>query len=190
MKEAIGIIAIILAFVGYAPYIRDIIKGKTHPHAYSWFVWAFITIIIFALQINDNGGAGAYVTLAAGLAAFLVFVLGLIYGKHDITKSDTLFFVSALVATAIWVFAKAPVLSVTLLVFIDMLGFVPTIRKSWNKPHSETVFLYQLGAFRHGLSILALTSYTFVTVLFPATWALANLLFVIILVSRRHQLSN
>jgi hypothetical protein len=187
MKEVIAAVAVVLSFIGYAPYIRDIIKGKTHPHTYSWFVWTFITVIIFALQIDDGAGAGAFVTLGAGSMGFIVFTLGLRYGKQDVTRSDTLFFISALAATGIWLIANQPVLSVALLVAIDMLGFAPTVRKSWNKPHSETLIMYQIGAFRHGLSLLALSSYTFVTVLFPATWALANIAFSTLLILRRQK---
>lgn len=189
MKEIIAVIAIALNFIGYAPYIRDTLKGKTHPHAYSWFVWAYITLIVFALQLSSNGGAGAFVTLGAGSTSFIVFALALRQGKQDITLTDTLFFISALTATGIWLIADAPVLSITLLVAIDMLGFAPTIRKSWHKPYSETLLMYQLGAFRHGLSLFALASYTFVTVLFPATWTIANILFSTMLIVRRRRIS-
>ena len=178
MKEIIGLIAVLLTFVGYAPYIRDIIKGKTHPHAYSWFVWGMITISIFAIQANGGAGPGAYITLAAGTVSFIVFGLGLKYGKQDITKTDTLFFVSALVATGIWLFADAPLLSMILLITIDrLLGFAPTIRKSWNKPYSETLAMYQVGAFRHGLSILALQTYSVVTSTIPVSWVSSERIF-------------
>ncbi len=38
MKEFISGIAVALTFVGYVPYMRDTIKGKTRPHVYTWFV--------------------------------------------------------------------------------------------------------------------------------------------------------
>ncbi len=187
MKEILSVIAIILAVVAYIPYIRDVLKGKTKPHIYSWFVWGFVTIIRFALQIKGGGGPGAYVTLSAGIISFIIFFLGLKGGKKDITTSDTVFFVLALIATAIWVFAKQPTLSVILLVTIDLLGFVPTIRKSWNKPNEETLFTWSLNGFRHGLSVLALSHYNILTVLYPAIWAIANTLFSLMLVIRRKQ---
>jgi hypothetical protein len=71
-----------------------------------------------------------------------------------------------------------------------MLGFAPTIRKSWNKPFSETLFTYELGAVRHALGLSALSSYTFVTVLFPLTWTVANVLFSSMLIVRRAQINR
>lgn len=189
MKEVLGVIAVGLAFVAYIPYFRDILSGKTKPHVYSWFVWGFLTTIIFALQIKGGGGAGAWVTLSAGIFSFVVFFLGLKNGKRDITTSDTLFFVSALVATGVWVFAKQPTLSVVLLVTIDMLGFVPTIRKSWHKPSEETLFTWSLNGFRHGLSIVALRQYNVLTLLYPIVWTAANVLFSTMLIIRRKRLN-
>lgn len=48
-------IAVVLTFVGYAPYIRDTIKGKTKPHVYTWFVWGLVTAIAYALQLRGGG---------------------------------------------------------------------------------------------------------------------------------------
>lgn len=187
IKYLIGIIAVILTFVGYVPYLRDTIKGKTKPHVYSWFLWGFVTLIAFALQVSAKAGAGSLVTLAAALASLVVFALGMRQGKKDITKSDTIFFALALIAIGIWLLAKQPIVSVILISSIDMLSFVPTIRKSWNKPHSETLFTYLLNTFRHGLSIFALQNYSIVTWLYPSTWVIANGLFSLMLIIRRKQ---
>src|SRR3990167_3081606 len=131
-KFIVGIFAVLLTFVGYIPYIRDTIKGKTQPHVYTWFLWSFVTAIAFALQISDNAGFGAFVTLAAAIVCFFIFLLGFRIGKKDITKTDTIFLASALVALGVWLFAKQPVVSVVIFSLIDMLAFGPTIRKSWN----------------------------------------------------------
>lgn len=190
MKELLGVITVVLTFVGYVPYVRDTLKGKTHPHAYSWFVWGLIAILIFVLQTEAHAGPGAYVMLSGGLVSLFIFGLSLRYGKQTITKSDTVFFVLALLATAIWIFAKQPILAIILLWIIDMLGLMPTVRKSWHKPHSETLFLYQTGIIRHGISIVAIASYNFTTLLFPVTWVLINLFMTNILIARRRRFDH
>ena len=76
-KTIIGVIAIVLTFIGYAPYIRDIFLGKTKPHVFSWLIWTIVTTIIYALQISAGAGPGSWVTLAVALTLFLVFLLGL-----------------------------------------------------------------------------------------------------------------
>ncbi len=187
MKDILGIIAVVLTFVGYVPYIRDTKKGKTTPHVYTWFIWGLVTAIAFGLQLSAKAGPGAYTTLAAAIVCFIIFGFGMRQGKKNVTKSDTIFFILSLVALALWLFAKQPILSVILVSTIDMLGFVPTIRKSWHKPHEETLISYMTNTFRFGLAILALNHYTIVTALYPVTWVIANGLFSVFLILRRKQ---
>lgn len=188
MKPIIGIVAVILAVVAYVPYFRDIMKGKTKPHIYTWFVWGLVTSIIFALQVKGGGDWGVYVTLSAAILSFVVLFLGLRNGNKDIQKIDTVFLVVAFIALGFWVFAKQPIVSVVLLVAIDMLGFGPTVRKSWNNPYDETLFTWSINGFRHGLSIVALGHYNILTLLYPVAWTTANILFSTMLVIRRKSL--
>lgn len=190
MKEIIGILAVVLTFVGYIPYIRDTIKGKTKPHIYSWFTWTFVTFIIFALQVLGNGGAGTYATLATAILSLIILLLGLKNDHKDITVFDTITFVISLVATFMWVIAKQPVVSIVLLVAINTLSCIPTIRKSWKDPYSETLFTWQLGIVRNILGLIALQNYSILTWLYPVTNIIIIAFESLILVVRRKQLKN
>ncbi|MFA5932710.1 MAG: hypothetical protein WCV81_00420 [Microgenomates group bacterium] len=190
IKSAISVIAIVLTFIGYVPYVRDTFQGKTKPHVYTWFIWGFVTAIAYGLQVSAGAGVGSWVTLAVAVICFFIFILGLGNGKKEITYTDTIFFILSFIALFFWLVVKQPVLSVIFISTIDMLGFVPTIRKSWNKPYSETLFSYELNTVRHGLSIFALQNYSIVTWLYPLTWVVANGLFSVILIIRRKQLGK
>jgi len=185
IKNIIGVIAIVLTFVGYTPYIRDLLIGRTRPHIFSWLIWAISTGIIYALQTSAGAGIGSLVTLAVAVISFFIFILGFKNGNKDIKSIDIVFFILALLAIPLWLFVKQPVLSIILLSTIDMLGFAPTVRKSWHDPNSETLIFYLITTFRHGLSVLALANYNIITVLFPGTWVIANALFSIMLIIRR-----
>lgn len=148
----------------------------------------FVSLIIFALQLSDGGGVGSYVTLSGAVIALLIFALGMRDGKKDITILDTVFFISAIVATGVWLFADQPVLSITLLVTIEMLGFAPTLRKAWNKPNEETLSTWGMNAVRYSLALVALQSYTYVTLVYPISWALANYAFSVVLLYRRSKI--
>lgn len=190
MKEFIGAIAVILTFAGYIPYIKDTLKGKTRPHIYSWFIWSLVTTIAFALQVSDKAGPGSLVTLSAAIVCFLIFLLGFRQGNKDITRLDTLFFILSLVSIFIWLFAKQPIISVILVSSVDMFSFLPTIRKSWNKPRTETLSSYIINTFRFALAIIALNRYTLVSSLYPITWVLANGFFSVFLIVRRRSVKN
>jgi hypothetical protein len=189
-KEIIGIIAVALTFVGYIPYFIDVVAGKTKPHLFSWLVWCVTTAIICALQISAGAGPGAWVTVSLTLVFVVMFGLSFKYGHKDIRRIDVVFLILALCALPLWLVVHQPVLSIILLSTIDMLGFAPTIRKSWNNPYTETLAMYGISTFRHGIVLLALSSWSIVTYLFPLTWVIANGGFAILLIARRRIISN
>ncbi len=190
MKQALSIVAVALTFLAYIPYYRDILRGKTHPHIYSWSLWGLLTILIVALQIKGGAGMAAMVTAAAGILCVGVVVLGVRSGKKDITTSDTVTAVLALIAIGFWLIADQPIVSIILVVVADLLAFYPTVRKSWNKPHSETLSLYVTNTIRFTLALLAVESYTLLAMLWPAAWVVANGVFSAMLVMRRKNLDE
>jgi hypothetical protein len=147
MKIIFGAVAALLAVVGYIPYIKDTVQRKTTPHPYSWFLWTLQTAIVYALQVINGAGAGSWMTLVITIMSVLIFVLSLKNGKAHITVSDTIYLVITLLVLFLWLVVKEPVLSVIIITAIDVLTFVPTVRKTWNKPYSETAFTYELGVF-------------------------------------------
>lgn len=184
-KLILALIAIAMTLVGYFFYFRDIFAGKTKPHAYSWLVWALLTAIAFAGQLHDNGGAGAWVTGVTAAISFIIFFLAIKRGEKNVTRSDKINLAAALLAIVPWLLIGDPLFSVILITIIDFLGFLPTIRKSWHKPHEETLIHYVLAGLKFVLAILALDNYTLTTWLYPASLVAANLFFVIMLVTRR-----
>jgi hypothetical protein len=190
MKNVIGLVAAILVFVGYIPYIRDILRDKTHPHVYSWFLWGLLTVVVFGIQISHHAGPGSFVTLAAGAMSLIVLFLSLKKGKRDIVFSDKVVLVLTIITIVIWLFAKRPLLAIILASLADLLAFVPTVRKSWNKPFTETLSLYQLNAVRFGLGAIALEQFTLITAIWPVMWAVCNALFALMLISRRKTLAT
>jgi hypothetical protein len=191
VKNILGIVATILVFLGYIPYLRDIQKGKTKPHVYSWLVAGFVTLIIFSLQVSNGAGAGSLVTLAAGTMCLCVIVLGFVHKSIvKIVWIDTVFLILAFLALVLWLVAKQPVLSAVLATAIEFLGFVPTIRKSWHKPFTETLQFYYLNTLRFSFALFALQRYTIVTTIYPIIWILFNGFFALMLVMRRKQIQE
>ncbi len=186
-KIIISTIAVILTFVGYVPYIFDIFKGKTRPHTFTFLVWTIAGFTGWGLQVYGGAGVGSWALFFATSLCFFIFLLSLKYGEKNITKGDVLFLVLALVALFLWLVIKQPVWSVILAAGVELLGFVPTIRKSWNAPYSETLLTYEVCVVRHGLSLFAFQQYNILTVLYPAAWTVANFLFVVLLIYRRKQ---
>ncbi|MDR3492139.1 MAG: hypothetical protein P4M12_08895 [Gammaproteobacteria bacterium] len=171
------------------PYIRDILRGKTRPHAFSWFVWGLPCGIIFAAQLVKGAGPGAWTTGITSLLCTIIFILSLHYGEKDIKFVDWVCLAFASIAVALWAITKDPVGSVVLITLSDVLGFVPTLRKSINKPYDETMSAYTIAGFKWIFSLLALNAYSFTICLYPLAMIVSNWLLVILLMVRRSVLT-
>lgn len=189
-KTIISVIGVILSFVGYGVYVRDILAGKTVPHTFTFLIWSIASTTTWGLQVHGGAGVGAWITLAVSLICIFIFFLSLKYGEKEITKLDVTFLVISLIAIFLWLVVDQPVWSIILLVGSDVSGFGPTIRKSWNKPFNESLFTWELTAFRHGLTIFALEKFNILTLLYPITWTVVNAAFSIFLIVRRRQIKQ
>jgi len=187
-KIIISIVVVILSLVGYLPYIRDSLTGKTTPHTFSWFVWALGATITACLQIIKGAGVGAWVTIAVTIISWVIFIIGLFKKNKDIAWMDFVSLAAALGALYLWLVVQQPAASMILIVAVEVFGFIPTVRKSWNKPYTETLFSYEIHTIRHALSFFALESYNLVTWLFPVAWAVTNGAFALILTIRRRKI--
>jgi hypothetical protein len=191
IRYLIGAAAVTIGWATYVAYLRDVIAGRTRPHVFSWFMWAFATLVAYAVQVAHGAGLGAFAGSAApAIACLAVFVLGVRQGgERDITRMDVIFLASSLGALGLWLVADRPLTAIVLLTAVDVLAFVPTARKAWVKPHEETVSCYVGGAVRTALALTVMGQYDAVTVLYPAVWLVANGGFAVFLLSRRGALA-
>jgi hypothetical protein len=188
MKEILGLIAVIMAVIGVVPYVLDIIRGKTKPHLYTYLVWTIVASIIFAGQVVAGAGPGAWTTAVLVLMAGTCLVLSFKYGTEDVTTLDKFFLAGALVSMIPWVLTKDPVISVLLATTIDILATLPTIRKTYNNPWTETLFSWAFSVPRQFLVIAAISVYSVTTLAYPIGILIANSVVVGIIVLRRRAL--
>jgi hypothetical protein len=142
------------------------------------------------LQVAGGAGVGAWMTAVLACICFVIFLLSFRFGTKDITRFDVVFLALALISLVLWLVADQPVLSVVLIVATDVFGMVPTVRKSWHEPYSETLVMYQITTFRHALSFFALEQINILTALYPVAWVAANGAFSAMLMYRRRAIAQ
>lgn len=186
-KELLSAVAIVLTLVAFFPYIRSIIKATVRPHVFSWVIWGTTTFVVFLAQLDDHGGAGAWPIGVSGVITIFIAVLAYLKRADvSITRTDRLFFVSAMSSLPFWYLTSDPLWAVVILTTVDVLGFGPTVRKAYALPHSESLLFFALFTARNLIVIMALENYTVTTVLFPAVTAAACALLIAMVMYRRH----
>jgi hypothetical protein len=184
------IIGILLSVASLCFYYRDMFRGLTKPHVFTWLIWTVLTGIAFAGQLVGGAGIGSWVMGATGLASFGVFIFALFQGKKDIAVVDWLSFFACLVALGLWAITKRPLEAIILVTVTDMLAYIPTIRKSYFRPFEETLSSYFLAFLKFGITLFALEQYSIVTWLYPAALTLMSLILVMVIFLRRKRVEK
>lgn len=132
-------LGILAAVIRYGTYFWLVYKKEARPHVFSWFVWALIVGIGAFVQTKIGGGPSVFVLWMVCVTCLLMSIVALFYGEKHITRGDWISFVLALLAIPVWQISQNPLLTFTILVFIDLCSFYPTWRKMWIDPWSEPV---------------------------------------------------
>ncbi len=187
MKETIAIVAALLALVGNLPYLRDILTKRVQPHAYTWFVWSLVTGITFFGQVAKGAGVGAWPTAVSEIFTIIIFLLSLKYGFKKASRTDTFFLIIALLGLIPWMLTKDPTMSVIIVVSIDVVAFIPTLRKAWVAPKTDTKLLYSMNVMRHALALFSLEAYNIATMLHSLAMIVTNSIMTAFLLIRAKQ---
>ncbi len=142
------ILSAIISIAGSYAYLRDTIKGKTQPNRVTWSMWAFAPLLGTIVAISAN--ADMWATVRTFLAGFLPLIIffGSFFNKKSywkLTFFDLACGATSLVAIFVWLIISSPKMAILLLVIADGFAALPTLRKAWLKPETETKITYAAG---------------------------------------------
>ncbi len=189
-KWVLAGIAALISMTNFGYYAFGILKGKTKPHLYTWLIWSMVAFTVAAGQIYDGAGAGAVIAILAGFNTLAIAILSLSRGSKDITQSDKILLLGCLIAIVLWPLTKSPLWSVIIVTIIDLVGYIPTIRKSYYRPHEESIYVFAIFLVTVSLGLLALHNYTLVTMFYFIAMNIANIGMAVLLIVRRQKLGH
>lgn len=161
--EQIAYIGVLISLILTFFYIKTIIYGKTRPSLISWSIWALAPLIAVFLQIKAGAGLSFLSSFMSGFGPLLVVIFALIYKKGfwKITTFDIVCGVLALLALVIYIITNKLGISILFAILSDGLAAIPTIRKSWKFPESESPISYISGIISNTLALLVIDIWKF-----------------------------
>lgn len=168
-KIILGGVAALLALISSYIYIKDIFRGNTKPHTYTWLIWSIVTTVAFFGQLVSGGGPGSWATGVAAIVTGFVFFISLKgdYGNKDITGFDKACLALAILSILPWLLTDNVLWSVLLATFIDLIAFFPTMRKTLHAPKSESLPSQYVDVAKHILSTVSMGTYSLITLIYP-----------------------
>ena len=180
-----GIISPFVSAIGYIPYVVSIVKGKTKPHPFSWFLWSIVgaTVLFFCYAV------GARDTLPLAVLNFIgptcIFLFSARYWEGKFSFFDYACLVLSLVSIVVYLLFHNAAVSLTIALVSDFFAYLPTIRKTYLHPEQEDFLTWIFFTTGPILSILAVSSWTYAIGVFPVYLTTLSVVMCILLLRGR-----
>lgn len=185
-KGILGIVAGVIAFSAYIIYIYSILKGKTKPNRATWWIWAFMGLVL-ALSYDASGALNTvWVAYVEFLGPFLIGVLSLKYGEGGFQdKVDLICIFGAIVSVILWIIFNNPMIALITNLAIDSFAIIPTIKKSYIRPEGEDFWGWFGTGFADTLNLFAVERFSFAILLYPIYMLVSDLIIITILAIKK-----
>jgi len=164
-------LAILASFI---PYIRDIFIGETKPERISWLIWAILGTISLFSQLAKGGSYSLIMTGAQAIGDLLIFILAIKYGLGGFIRRDIIALIGVATGLFLWYLTKEAAIALFVVIFIDAIGAILTVIKSYDRPATETVSSWLFTLLGGILACVAVGSLNFILLIFPLYICLAS----------------
>ncbi len=186
-----ALIAIGIILLWIFPLWGDIIKWRTIPHPFTTGVWTVIVgLNLFILYLHGEFIGMAPVILVLTTLIWETIIGILQFKKIHINWFDTLCMISATFCVVYYTIYQNALYTVMLTILIDILAILPTFKKSWLAPWSETAINYFFSGLSHIFIVLSLEAPTSETMIFWIYIVGINSCLVVFMLSRRWYLKG
>jgi len=150
-QTLISIAASFLSFLYFVPYLVTVCQGKTRPNRASWWIWGTNGLIMCASYYFSNGASNTlWALLFPVIAQLIIAFLSFKYGEGGWNRFDKICLASAGVGLLLWWRFNSPLIALGLSLVVDFMGALPTIKKSYYQPKTESLLswsMYGMGTF-------------------------------------------
>ena len=184
------IIGLILGFSGTFAYLRDTLAGRTKPNRVTYLIWGTAAMIGVVAAFANGVRWAVLPVLMASLGPLLIF-LASFHNKNAYWKTRGFDYVCgafSILALVLWRLTHEPNIAILFAVASNTLAAVPTWRKSWTHPETETASAYVLSWLSFSTAFLATPEITFSACAFPAALMLSNM--IILFALKRKKISS
>lgn len=135
------VLSAFLHIVGSFAYIRDTLAGRTKPNRVSWSLWALASFIGTGAALAAHADPWTTIRIfMVGFIPFVIFLSSFINAQSywKLTRFDMLCGLCSLIALFVWLGIDAPKYAILIAALGDGFACLPTLKKAWQFPETET----------------------------------------------------
>ncbi len=190
-KELVfALISTLIYLIGAIPLWRDILKWRTIPHFFSYLVWlVLVGFNLFVLISNGEFISIIPVILMTGSIFFGCIFWIKWLSKIHINWFDYVCLTLAMLLIMYWLTSRNTLNTVFLTAIIDLIAFLPTFKKGWIAPWTESILMSLMSALGQIFTLLSLSNFENIeNIIFWWSVCFVNLIFFSMVAIRRYYL--
>lgn len=167
IQELLGQLAGVISLLGFVPYIAEIVQGKTRPNRATWWIWTVVGAMLCGSYYASGARHTLWVPVSYVIGPLVTALLSLKYGEGGWEPFDRNCLGASLLSLVVWWLARSPLVALVANIGIDLLGALPTIRKSYREPEAESLLSWTVFLVADALNLYAMGAWTLATSLYP-----------------------
>ncbi len=162
-------LAAALALYGVYDYVRATLRGETQPNRVSWGLWGVAGVLAFVVEVQSHVGLAAVMTLMFGVVPLIVVAASFWNPKSvwRVGPFDLACGCVSVVGIVFWAVIHEPTVALVAFISADQVAALPTVRKSWLAPETESPKVFVTGAVNCAITLLTLRHFTTEGAVFP-----------------------
>lgn len=152
------LLIILLGLGSYLFAFRNIWHGKYQPNVFSRGVWFLLAVNSFAGVVFSEGTKASIVLASLYLVGCLgMFILSFKNGHLKIGRLEIFCLILLGLSGILWITSSVPIVNLGLSILGHFIGALPTYKKVWLRPKSESKVFWGLFFLSSLLSVFAST---------------------------------
>ena len=185
MRTFLIVFASIIPIFGAVPYFISSLRRKIKPRFATWSTWTLINAINAAAAFADGAAPTAIASTAGALTTGVITLVALRNGFTQYSRFDAACQALALLGIPFWLLSNDPAAAVVMVLIVNLLAGLPTLRHVWKSPHEEMPAPFIAAAAGSLLVLASLKQLTFVAVALPLAIVVFDSILVILIFIRR-----
>ncbi len=179
-------LAAALSLYGVYDYVRATLRGDTLPNRVSWGLWGLEGVLAFVVEVQQHVGLAAVMTLMFGVVPLIV-VTASFWGRHGVWRVDAFDIVCgviSLLGILFWGVVGEATVALVAFISADQVAALPTIRKSWRAPQTESPKVFVTGVINCAITLMTLRHFTTEGVVFPGCILICDTIISVLVIAR------
>ena len=163
MLQYLVLVGAALNLSGTYVYIRGTIKGTTRPNRVTYLLWSIAPFIATGAALSSGVRWAVVPVFATGFGPLLVFISSFVNKNSywKLGRYDYICGAFSVLALILWGLTSQPMIAIIFAIISDAFAALPTLKKSWTNPETESGSAYILAMIATVTTYAAVTSWTF-----------------------------